>query len=87
MFHLFGLTIQVVFAELWVFVGILNHSICSIVCSFPFLCIPPLAFEKKKVFCYQNCSDLLREKIVLVIDKNLENSRLKAKNLQIFQNQ
>ena len=22
------------------------------------------------VFCYQNCSDLLREKIVLVIEKN-----------------
>jgi hypothetical protein len=22
------------------------------------------------VFCYQNCSDLLREKIVIVIEKN-----------------
>ena len=36
------------------------------------------------VFCYQNCSDLLWEKIVLVIEKNFWNSRLKAKNLQIF---
>ena len=25
---------------------------------------------KELVFCYQNCSDLLREKIVLVIEKN-----------------
>ena len=29
------------------------------------------------VFCYQNCSDLLWEKIVLVIEKNIWNSRLK----------
>ena len=36
------------------------------------------------VFCYQNCSDLLYEKIVLVIEKNVWNSRLKAKNLQNF---
>ena len=36
------------------------------------------------VFCYQNCSDLLWEKIVLVIEKNFWNSRLKAKNLQKF---
>ena len=28
------------------------------------------------VFCYQNCSDLLWEKIVLVIEKNFGNSRL-----------
>ena len=28
------------------------------------------------VFCYQNCSDLLWEKIVLVIEKNFWNSRL-----------
>ena len=34
------------------------------------------------VYCYQNCSDLLWEKIVLVIEKNFRNSRLKAKNLQ-----
>jgi hypothetical protein len=25
--------------------------------------------KKKMVFCYQNCSDLLREKNVLVIEK------------------
>ena len=34
------------------------------------------------LLCYQNCSDLLWEKIVLVIKKNVWNSRLKAKNLQ-----
>ena len=34
------------------------------------------------VFCYQNCSDLLREKIVLVNEKT---SKLKAKNLQNLQ--
>ena len=38
----------------------------------------------KMVFCYQNCSDLLWEKIVLVIEKNVWNSRLKAENLQNF---
>ena len=26
----------------------------------------------KMVFCYQNCSDLLREKIVLVIEKKMK---------------
>ena len=36
------------------------------------------------VFCYQNCSDLLWAKIVLVIEKNFWNSRLQAKNLQNF---
>ena len=36
------------------------------------------------VFCYQNCSDLLWEKNVLVIEKNFWNSRLKAENLQNF---
>ena len=36
------------------------------------------------VFCYQNCSDLLWEKIVLVTEKNFGNSRLKAENLKIF---
>ena len=34
------------------------------------------------VFCNQNCSDLLWEKIVLVIEKNFWNSRLKAKILR-----
>ena len=38
----------------------------------------------KMVFCHQNCSDLLWEKIVLVIEKNFWNSRLKAKNFQKF---
>ena len=38
----------------------------------------------KMVFCYQNCSDLLWEKIVLVIQKRFWNSRLKAENLQKF---
>ena len=38
----------------------------------------------KMVFCYQNCSDLLWEKIVLVIEKNFWNSRLKAENFQKF---
>ena len=32
----------------------------------------------------QNCSDLLWEKIVQVIEKNFWNSRLKAENLQKF---
>ena len=36
------------------------------------------------VFCYQNCSDLLWEKVVLLIEKNFWNSRLKAENLQNF---
>ena len=36
------------------------------------------------VFCYQNCSHLLWEKNVLVIEKNFWNSRLKAENFQKF---
>ena len=52
---------------------------------------PLLVWAKKNlgelVFCYQNCSDLLWEKIVLVIEKNLWNSRLDAENLQNFWNQ
>ena len=36
------------------------------------------------VFCYQNCSDPLWEKIILLIEKNFWNSRLKAENLQNF---
>ena len=39
---------------------------------------------KEMVFFYQNCSDLLWEKNVLVIQKNFRNSRLKAKHLQNF---
>ena len=46
---------------------------------------PEIIFSKlTMVFCYQNCSDLLREKIVLVIEKNFWSSRLKAKNMQHF---
>ena len=41
---------------------------------------------KVMVFCYQNCSDLLEEKNVLVMEKNFFNSMLKAENLQKFQN-
>ena len=40
--------------------------------------------EVKMVFCYQNCFDPMWEKIVLVIEKKIWNSRLKADNLQIF---
>ena len=38
--------------------------------------------NEEMIFCYQNCSDLLWEKIVLVIGKNFWNSRLKAENSQ-----
>ena len=41
-----------------------------------------VGYQIKMVFCYQNCSDW--EKIVLVIEKNFWNSRLKAENLKIF---
>ena len=37
------------------------------------------------VFCYQNCSDQLWEKIVLVIEKNFLNLRLKAENVYILE--
>ena len=40
--------------------------------------------KKRMVFCYQNCSDQLWEKNVLVIEEKLCNSRLNAKNLQKF---
>ena len=55
----------------------LQVSCVAIIC-------PIDGFSKKIVFCYQNCSDLLWEKIVLVIEKNFWNSRLKAENLQHF---
>ena len=41
-------------------------------------------FRSKMVFCYQNCSDLLWEIIVLRIEKNVWNSRLKAEDFQKF---
>ena len=43
-----------------------------------------MGWNASMVFCYQNCSDLLWEKIVLVIGKNFWNLRLKAENLQNF---
>ena len=46
--------------------------------------IKKIMFFKKLVFCYQNCSDLPWEKIVLVTEKNFWKSRMKAENFQIF---
>ena len=40
--------------------------------------------KEQMVFCYQNCSDQLWEKIVLVIEKNFWNSQPSASNLQNF---
>ena len=40
---------------------------------------------KTLVFCYQNCSDLLWQKIVLEIEKNFWNSRLKPRICKIFE--
>ena len=42
------------------------------------------SYPTSMVFCYPNYSDLLWEKIVLVIEKNFWNWRLKAENLQNF---
>ena len=41
-------------------------------------------FRLETVFCYQNCSDLLWEKNVLVTEKNFWNSKLNAENLKKF---
>ena len=38
--------------------------------------------EQEIVFCLHSCSGLLLENIVLVIKKNVWNSKLKDKNLQ-----
>ena len=46
------------------------------------VCFSLFWFSSEMVFCYSNCSDLLWEKIVLVIEKNFWNSRLKAENFQ-----
>ena len=43
-----------------------------------------LCLLKLLLFCNQNCSDLLWEKIVLVTEKNFWNSRLNAECLQKF---
>ena len=49
-----------------------------------FLLVINLQIIRFLSFCYQNCYDLLWEKIVLVIEKNFWNSRLKAEKLQNF---
>ena len=46
--------------------------------------IMSFCFFTTMVFCYQNCSDLLWEIIVLVNEKNFWNLRLKAENFQNF---
>ena len=43
-----------------------------------------MALDQKYKNGYQNCSDLLWDKIVPVIEKNFWNSRLKAEHLQNF---
>ena len=45
-------------------------------------CVKHVYFSTEMVFCYRNCSDLLREKNILVIEKIVWYSRLKAENLQ-----
>ena len=64
------------------------ETFASAVFLHAFMQSQPISFldnwKERIVFCYQNCSDLLWEKIVLVIEKNFWNSRLQAKNLQKF---
>ena len=55
----------------FVFIQFLNHE-------------RKFTFRTLMVFFCQTCPDLLWEKIVLVIEKNFWNSRLKAKKFQIF---
>ena len=58
-----------------------NHFQIEMICSRvgSLLCLTNrIRICIEMVFCYQNCSDLLWEKIVLVIEKNFWNSRLKA---------
>ena len=43
--------------------------------------------QPKMVFCYQNCSDLLWEKVVLVIEKNIWNSRSLEQFIQTVKGQ
>ena len=43
------------------------------------------ALQYSMVFYYQNCSDLLWEKIVIMIKVTFWNSRLRDENLQIFE--
>ena len=44
-----------------------------------------LHFYVSMAFCYQNCSDLLWEKIDLVIEKKFANLRLKARICKLFE--
>ena len=64
----------------FIFLFILNEKW---ICIYLISCM--LIFKKngEMVFCYQNCSDLLWEKMVLVVKKNFWNSRPRvAKNLR-----
>ena len=67
----------------WIVFGIFLVAILAPLClTSPF--INQTFFLQTMVFRYQNCSDLLWDKNVLVIKKNFWNLRLKAKNLQNF---
>ena len=68
-------------------------QMCSFYVNLPRLWAAPAALPKwpqtswktwEMVFCYQNCSDLLWEKIVLEIEKKFWNSKLKAENLKFL---
>ena len=74
---------------LWPGKDIWNTSLCRLVFfKYIYLFIFNILFFHhicaEMVFCYQNCYDLLWEKIILLIEKNFWNSRLKAVNLQKF---
>ena len=60
---------------------------CRFLFKYQYFLFSNCHFNCSMVFCYQNCSDLLWEKIVLVIEKNFWNSRLKAENFQSFWDQ
>ena len=74
--------IHFMFVHFMVFPNTILMLNMSISRSFIFLC--QAKYLGEMVFCYQNCTDLLWERIVLVIEKNFWNSRLKAENLQNF---
>ena len=65
-----GLGLGSSFVYSWSISHILEHE---------FFCLGLWAAQGM-VFCYQNCSDLLWEKFVLVIQKNFWKLRLKAEN-------
>ena len=60
-----------------------QNGVKTILSSIWFSWIPRILIIEM-VFCYQSCSDLLWEKNVLVIEKKVWNSRLKADNLKKF---